>query len=137
MIMIWTTKVVWGEILDFRKSKYSPNLLSSLTRTLHFQNFITIFKNTLQNLQMWWACNAINLVSTFHLIPNVLNIVKDRHLLRRHTLVHHLLEECALKSKLVTKFNFLHQNIYAHVMHMITFALTITLKFLQSQTLND
>ena len=32
-----------------------------------------------------------------------------------HTLVHLLLEECALKSKFVTKFNALHQNIHAHV----------------------
>ena len=32
-------------------------------------------------------------------------------------LIHLLLDECALKSKLVTKFNFLHQNIYTHVMH--------------------
>ena len=29
-----------------------------------------------------------------------------------HTLVQLLLEECALKSKFVTKFNFLYQNIY-------------------------
>ena len=29
-------------------------------------------------------------------------------------------EECALTSNFVTKFNFLHQNIYAHVLQLIT-----------------
>ena len=33
--------------------------------------------------------------------------------------------------------DFLHQNIYAHVLHLRTFASIIYLKFLQFQTLND
>ena len=55
--------------------------------------------------------------------------------LYNHTLVHLSLEECALKLKFVTKLNFLHQNIYAHEILLMTFAFIINLQFLQSQTL--
>ena len=41
------------------------------------------------------------------------------------------------KVKACNQIQFFYLNIYAHVMHLITFASFINLKFLQSQTLND
>ena len=41
------------------------------------------------------------------------------------------------KVKVCNEIKFFHQNIYAHLLHLITFASIIHLKLLQSQTLNN